>query len=141
MMINHLRDYFLTCPLLHDGFAMNVDFLSTNGVEYSIDTMPYNPVVETYIDGSSIRKCNFIFASREHYNQDSTQNLENIQFYENLIEWIENNNVLNILPKLDLGQTALKLSVNTAGYILDENLKTARYQIQCSLEYLQERNS
>ena len=138
-MINHIRDYFATCPLLSTNRALNVDFLSKDITEYSIETEPHTLIVETYIDGSSIRKCNFIFASREFYNQDSMQNLENIQFYDNLISWIENNNLKGILPTLDEGQTALEISVNTAGYLLDEDLKTARYQIKCSLEYQQER--
>lgn len=138
-MIEYLIDYFLTCPFLRDGVALNVDFLSVDGIEYSIDTMPYNPVVVSYIDGSSIKKCNFIFSSREYYNQDTNQNVENLKFYENLMVWIENNNIKGFLPSLGKGQTALRLDINTAGYLLDENLKTARYQIQCSLEYLQER--
>ena len=61
-MINHIRDYFATCPLLSTNRALNVDFLSKDITEYSIETEPHTLIVETYIDGSSIRKCNFIFA-------------------------------------------------------------------------------
>lgn len=138
-MINHLREYFSTCPLLKNGVALNVDFLSVGGVEYSINSTPYNPIIETYIDGSSVRRFEFIFASREHYNVESNQNIANIQFYENLTNWIDENNIKGILPILENGQKAQKIEVKTAGYLFDENQKTARYQIQCSLEYLQER--
>lgn len=138
-MINHLREYFLKCPLLTENVALNVDFLSVDGIEYSIDSMPHSPIIETYIDGSTVRQYNFIFSSREYYNQDNKQNSKNIEFYEKLSQWIENNSLKGILPTLDSGQTPLKLSVNTAGYLFDEDLKTARYQIQCSLEYQQER--
>lgn len=137
-MINALRNYFLDCPLLRDGVNLNVDFLSVNGVEYTINTTPYNPIKETYIDGTSIRQCDFIFASREYYNNESNQNLDNLKFYENLSDWILSNNRKGILPTLPSGKIAEEIEVLTAGYLFDENQKTARYQIQCRLTYLQE---
>ena len=39
-IIQSLRDYFLTCPLMGDS-AINVDYLPEGpAVEYSIDTTP-----------------------------------------------------------------------------------------------------
>lgn len=136
-LVNDLRTYFLTCPLLKENSALNVDFLSVDGVEYSIDTVPTETTIERYVDGSRLCQYSFVFASRENYNADSLQNIENIAFYEKLEKWIDQNNLKRNLPKLFDG-TAQKIEVTTAGYLFDENMTTARYQIQCRLVYIQE---
>ena len=51
-LINDVRTYFLKCPLLKSGSALNIDFLAVDGVEYSIDSVPTNPTIETYIKGT-----------------------------------------------------------------------------------------
>lgn len=136
-LVNDLRNYFLSCPLLKENSALNVDFLSVDGIEYSIDTVPTETTIERYVDGSRLCQYSFVFASRENYNADSLQNIENIAFYEKLEAWINQNNLKRNLPKL-LDGTAQKIEVTTAGYLFDENMTTARYQIQCRLIYIQE---
>ena len=136
-LVNALRNYFLSCPLLKENSALNVDFLSVDGIEYSIDTVPTETTIERYVDGSRLCQYSFVFASRENYNADSLQNIENIAFYEKLEAWINQNNLKRNLPKL-LDGTAQKIEVTTAGYLFDENMTTARYQIQCRLIYIQE---
>lgn len=136
-LVNDLRNYFLTCPLLKENSALNVDFLSVDGIEYSIDTVPTETTIERYVDGSRLCQHNFVFASRENYSADSLQNIENVAFYEKLEKWINQNNLKRNLPKL-LDGTAQKIEVTTAGYLFDENMTTARYQIQCRLTYIQE---
>ena len=45
-IIQSLRDYFLTCPLMGDS-AINVDYLPEGPeVEYSIDTTPATEIVK-----------------------------------------------------------------------------------------------
>lgn len=136
-LVNDLRNYFLSCPLLKENSALNVDFLSVDGIEYSIDTVHTETTIERYVDGSRLCQYSFVFASRENYNADSLQNIENIAFYEKLEAWINQNNLKRNLPKL-LDGTAQKIEVTTAGYLFDENMTTARYQIQCRLIYIQE---
>lgn len=136
-LVNDLRNYFLSCPLLKENSALNVDFLSVDGIEYSIDTVTTETTIERYVDGSRLCQYSFVFASRENYNADSLQNIENIAFYEKLEAWINQNNLKRNLPKL-LDGTAQKIEVTTAGYLFDENMTTARYQIQCRLIYIQE---
>ena len=133
-LVNDLRNYFLTCPLLKENSALNVDFLSVDGIEYSIDIVPTETTIERYVDGSRLCQYSFVFASRENYNADSLQNIENIAFYEKLEAWINQNNLKRNLPVLSAG-TAQKIEVTTAGYLFDENMTTARYQIQCQLKY------
>ncbi len=138
-LINDVRTYFLKCPLLKSGSALNIDFLAVDGVEYSIDSVPTNPTIETYINGAKKCQFTFCFASREHYNADSDQNLQNITFYEKLADWIYINNLYRNIPVIsDNEKSAETIEVLSAGYIFDENMTTAQYQIQCRLIYLQE---
>lgn len=54
-LINSIRDYILTCPFLSD-WRVNVDYLG-DGMEYSIDPLPCDPVIQRYTDGG--RRSNF----------------------------------------------------------------------------------
>ena len=88
-IIQSLRDYFLTCPLMGDS-AINVDYLPEGPeVEYSIDTTPATEIVKQYIDGSSVRQYLFVIRSVNDYGPDVLQNLANSGFYENLAAWLE----------------------------------------------------
>ena len=67
-IIQAIRDYIAACPLLHEGAIVGVDRLGAQGVAYTIDTTPCEPVVRQYVDGGSMRQFLFVFASREAYD-------------------------------------------------------------------------
>ena len=82
-IIQGLTDYFMKCPLLKDG-VFRVDALGNEAVEYTIETGVVSPVIQEYLDGSSIRQYKFTFGSREYYSLDRLENIQNSTFYENL---------------------------------------------------------
>ena len=51
------------------------------------------------------------------------------------IEWIAEQDLNGKLPKLPEGLTPLSVKVLSSGYAIDNDTKTARYQIQCQLKY------
>ena len=57
--------------------------LCDEAVEYVIETGIASPIVQNYIDGSSIRQYQFNFGSREYYSLDRVENIQNSTFYEN----------------------------------------------------------
>lgn len=137
-IIESIREYMSECPLLENG-NINVDFLSSDNIEYTIETVPCEPVIKHYIDGSSLRQYEFIVASREFYGTDVVQNIQNSAFYEKLAEWIENNSRNKILPVMENEkQSADKIEILTHGSLISEDAKTAVYQIQLRLIYFQE---
>ncbi len=137
-IIESIREYMSECPLLSEG-NINVDFLGSENIEYSIETVPCEPVIKYYVGGSSLRQYEFIIASREFYGTDVVQNIQNSAFYEKLAEWIENNSRNKILPVLENEkQSAQKLEILTHGALISEDAKTAVYQIQLRLVYIQE---
>ena len=137
-IIESIREYMSRCPLLSEG-NINVDFLGSENIEYSIETVPCEPVIKYYVGGASLRQYEFIIASREFYSTDVVQNIQNSAFYEKLAEWIEEKSRNKILPVLENEkQSAQKLEILTHGALISEDAKTAVYQIQLRLIYIQE---
>ena len=133
-LIESIRNYILGYPELKEGCLL-VDILGSEPVEYMVETVPCDPVYTRYVDGSCMKQFLFIFASREYYGADVTQNIENLGFYENFEDWIEEQNYAGTLPDLGEGREAVSIEVLTRGYSLSEDESTARYQIQLRLIY------
>lgn len=136
-VVESLYNYFDKCELLDPNSKINIDLLEQDIVGYSIETVPCNPIVKSYRDGSSKKQYMFIFASREYYG-DNLTNIANSRFYENLTDWISQQTRNGNLPELPLGYEPLDLRVTSSGYVIDNDTKSARYQIQCRLKYYQE---
>jgi len=132
-IIECIRDYVMTFPELKDGCLM-VDYLSDTAIEYTVEAVPCDRIFRKYTDGGAVKQFLFIFASREFYNADVNQCIENLAFYEQFENWIESRNLDGIYPDLD-GRTPVSLDVLTSGYSFDADPDTARYQIQLRLLY------
>lgn len=141
MIIDNLQKYISTCPYLEEfNKLVNVNYLHSETTSYSIEEVPCNPILKRYLDGSSKRQYDFIFASRESYGQDVFQNIDNSGFYEEFSNWIEEQSLNDNLPKLDAGE-AIKIEVSTTGYAFQTEVDKARYQIQLKLIYLKKREA
>lgn len=133
--IEAIRDYFMKCPILKEG-SLNIDYLGSEAVQYSIETMiSGNPIVKQYTDGSSLRQYPFSFMSTEIYSQDVIDQLGTCGFYEELEQWIEENNKAGDLPEVEGIQ---QLEVIAPGYLFNADQTIARYQIQCRILYVKE---
>lgn len=136
MIIDSIRKFILQCPHLDElAKGVNVDYLDEDITSYSIEEAPTNPIVKRYIDGSSERQFEFIFASRESYGPEALQNIENSGFYEHFADWIEEKNKEGELPALERGLQARKIECTSTGYAFQTDEDRARYQIQLRLTY------
>lgn len=136
-IIQGITDYFLGCPLLKDG-VFYVDALGDEPVGYTIEPGITSPMVQEYIDGSSIRQHQFNFGSREYFSLDRLQNIQNSTFYEKLCDWIEEQSKAGILPDMPKGCQPEFIKVQAPGYMFDASMTTARYQVQLVLQYFKE---
>lgn len=137
-IIESLRTWFASCPLLKDGL-LNVDYLGADEVEYTIDAdQPTSPVLRNYTSGSSLRQFPFVFASRETYGADTLQNIANSGFYEELAAWVEQQSDAGDLPELDEYRIPQYIEVLSNGYPFDTGDNTARYQITMNFVYMQD---
>lgn len=136
-IIEGITNFFMQCPLLKDG-AFRVDALGDKGVEYTIETGIFTPIVRTYINGDTERIYQFNFGSREFYSLDRLQNIENSAFYENFATWVEEQDRTENYPEMPEKCYPRALTVLSPGYLYDGAMKNARYQIQLQLEYYKE---
>lgn len=121
---------------------LDVDFLDADADTYSVDTIPCEEVLKRYHDGSTRKQFQFAVSSRRFYDQNIAQNLDNLQFFEDLTAWVESKAHARQLPTMDKNRTAQKIVVTSTAYpfIVSEDGK-ARYQLQMRLEYFQQRSA
>lgn len=139
MIIEGIRNYIRTCPHLQEFdnvVRVNVNYLDSDTDSYSIEEVPSEPILKTYIDGSTIRQYQFVFTSREPYNSDVLNNIDNSGFYQNFADWIEEQNSLGNLPILNAELEPLEIKTTSIGYAFAISEDTAQYQIQLRLKYL-----
>lgn len=136
-IIEGISNYFLSCPLLKDG-VFRVNALGNEPVEYAIESAITSPVIQTYVDGSSIRQYQFNFNSREAYSMDRILAVQSESFYEEFCNWVEEQNSSGNLPEMPEGCEAQSLTVLAPGYMLDATMENAFYQVQLQLQYFKE---
>lgn len=116
-----------------------MDYLGENPAdnEVTIDAVPCKPILKQYSDGGSLRQFLFVIGSREYYSEDILQNILNNGLYEDLSEWITQQDRDGNLPQLDGGRFCQSIEALSTAYLLDENPLSnhARYQIQCRITY------
>lgn len=136
-MVGKLKEYFLNNVTLAEEFKnILADYLSEEATDYTIETIPIEPILKEYTDGSYLGQLTFQFGSREYYDDSDKQNIENLDFYEKFQKEIEYNNEHHILPDIEGIQSIECLSNGT---IQDVENKTAKYIIQMRITYYRER--
>lgn len=135
-IIKCIRDFIKKCPYLPDfKRSIGVDYLASDVQSYMVESVPCNPIVKWYVNGSSIRQFRFNFSSRETYSIDVLDNLSNSMFYENFQNWLEACTRAEDLPDLTDGKVARQIMATTPGYVYDTDQEKAQYMIQCNLIY------
>lgn len=137
-MIKSVRNYFIDCPLMIDR-KINVDYLGLEANQYTIDSVPVDTVIQQYADGGALKQFVFAIGSREYYNSDVINNIENSGFYELFSNWIAEQNDLGNLPVLPYNRVATNIETTTSGYLFSVDEDTGRYQIQLRLTYYEDK--
>lgn len=138
-MIDKIRDYIETCPYLDEFTAVNVEYLVDKVKAYSVnENAGYNPVLETYLNGSKLKQFNFSFDAKFYWNEEIQNNVDNSEFFENFSNWLEQNNDNDIFPDIE-GIKPITIGAITPGYIFATSADEAIYRIGCRLTYLKEK--
>ena len=135
-LIDSIRTFISSCPFMQD-WRVNVDYLG-DAMEYSIDPLPCDPIIQRYTDGGAKKQYQFAFTSKEEYDQDARINIENSGFYEQFAEWLESRSFAGELPDLETGKSPVRIETMNSGYLYDVDGENARYRIECRLIYEQE---
>ena len=108
-------------------------------IGYSIDPLPVDPVIKTYVDGGSKRQYAFAFSTKERFTGDEREAIENSGFLTDFTEWIEAQNSAGIFPELnDNKKNISDIEVTNSGFLFGMEPDYASYQIQCRFLYTQE---
>lgn len=129
--IHFIKEYIETCPYL-DGDKIDVDYLKEDINSYSINQTPTNPIVEKYINGTSIKQIAFDFVVTAPISSKSIINLANSKFCEDFMEWVEAQNSKKIFPDI---KGIFSIECTSPGYILQKTETTAIYIIQMNCKY------
>lgn len=147
-IIECVKEYMKKCPYLNELSKINVDYLNMgdNDFEYwSLEKIEAPTILKRNVLGTKTeRQCQFIIASRSFFNPlIDTQNIENLNLFENIEEWLLNNTKRKKLPILNDGETAISIEATSAGYLYGTNKENtiARYQMSCKLVYEKEEES
>ena len=102
--ITALRDWLKTCPLIAEeqdatGAAFRIAGLEEEATAFSIEDSPTDPIVESYISGRDLAK-NYLFLSRREFGETDVLTIENSGFFEQLADWVMEQNDCGILPDL-----------------------------------------
>lgn len=138
-VIDSLKEYFKTYPELETK-TIFVNFLKEKGSSFSIIPSPVQPLTVTNIDGSFTKRFAFQLVGRFSYSEEAKMNIRNSNFFQELEEWVIDNNENDILPILGEGYEPLSLMVTSNGYLMgiSPDGKTGQYQINFELTYEKE---
>ena len=134
LRVTKLRAYLMDIitELIGQYGEMNINFLSKEPNNYSLDKIPVNPTTEQWIIGNFLKRDVYSFRSRMNYSADTMTNIENIGFYETFEKIIKQKNDNNDLPDIDGIQSITCLNCGTLNRA---NTNTAEFDIQIQIEY------
>ena len=94
-LVESLKNYFNTYQGLQEE-TIFVNFLKEKGSSFSIIPSPTQPVTRYNIDGTYEKRFTFSLVGRFNYSQEIRMNIENSSFFQDLEEWLINNNEQDI---------------------------------------------
>ena len=115
------------------NYQINADMLSNKVGDYSLDKIPTDTEVESWIIGVAKRRDVYSFRSRKSYSQDTINNLKNIGFFEEFESIIKSNNDKGVLPEIDNIESIECLNCGTM--ISNDDGKTGTFDIQIQITY------
>lgn len=134
LRVTKLRAYLMDIitELIGQYGEMNINFLSNEPNNYSLDKIPVVTEVQKWITGDTLNRDVYSFRSRMNYSADTMTNIENIGFYETFEKLIKQKNDNNDLPEIDGIQS---ISCLNCGTMNNANTNTAEFDIQIQIEY------
>lgn len=138
LRISKLRQYLLSVidTITNDNTSqINANMLSNDINNYSLDKIPTNTEVESWIIGIVKRRDVYSFRSRMAYSEDTINNLKNIGFFEKFENIIKSNNDEGILPDIKGIESIECLNCGTMN---NAETNTAEFDIQIQLTYIED---
>jgi len=137
--LEKVRDYFYLFDGIGTESIIYGDYVPENAVNYSIVQAPSNQggFVRRFINDGGVKEFNFAFMVKQNYsmrNDVDKINFQNSKFFQDLEDWIEENNKSEIYPLIE---GAYKVEVLSTGFLfdVDEGGQFALYQMTARVLY------
>ena len=134
LRINKLRAYLMNVisEIVDSYKQLNIDFLSKDAGNFSLDKIPMQKVIDRWIVGSNLCQDTYSFRSRMNYSADVINNMKNIGFFETFEKKIYDRNKNRALPDIDGIESIECLN---CGSVNNANTNTAELDIQIRITY------
>ena len=136
--IQHLREWFRACPVLEKKNRMRVDYIAEKPTEYSIMASP--STIQYRENGLGeripldIQVQNYLFMSRNAYGSDIEQNIATEGLYQDIVNWVNEQNRKRNFPKVDEGEVR-SITATLTVQLAEVGTDNALYQIPIAIEY------
>jgi hypothetical protein len=136
LRVTKLREYlFSIIETLNEHYEqININFLSNEIDNYSLDKIPVQKEVERWITGITINHDIYSFRSRMNYSADVLSNISNIGFFEEFEKIIKEKNNNKNLPDIEGIQAIRCLNCGTMNHA---GTNTAEFDIQIEIDYME----
>lgn len=136
--VESIREWLAGCPALDAESPFSVDYFGGTPVEYAIFSVPsairYHDNVLGERVPDAVQAIDYIFGSIEAYGPDVAQNAANLKLYQDVVQWMLDQNAARNFPELAEGRiTAVEPTLT--GYPIEAAANTARYQINIKITY------
>lgn len=133
-----LRDWLRECPAILNINRFGVDFSGKDPTEYAIYSVPTTLRYKTDICGDvyfdSVQELNYIFACQFPFPIDVLQALENLGFFNDVMEWIYQQNMRKAFPEIAEGPV-ISIMPTLTPFMPSSTANAGRYQIQLKIKY------
>jgi hypothetical protein len=128
-------EWLMTCPHIKDLFFV---FSQTDDDDISLE--PSESVVETYIDGGTLRNYDVALACSKScsFEPNELENITNLVDFEQLGEWVEAQNASRNFPAFPPGECVQEIRVlpNESGFVTAQDETGGKFMLQFQIEYL-----
>ena len=93
-------------------------------------------MITEYFSGRDMAK-NYLFLSRREYGEADVLTVQNSGFFEQLTDWVMEQNDCHHLPALEAPRQPIGIAVTSTGYIVTSSAGSCRMQMQLRLTYYQ----
>lgn len=133
-----LRDWFRTCPAILNIHRFGVDYAGKDPTEYTIFSSPTTMKYKTDILGNvyfdPIQELNYALACTLPFSPDVLQNLANLGFFSEVMEWMYQQNISKNFPEIAEG-SVISIMPTLSPFVFDAAAGVGRYQIQLKIKY------
>lgn len=141
--VDSIKNYFNEFPLINEynrgeGYT-SIEWLDTENASFSIVVNPVQGTGSIGADilGNKTMQYSVMLNTMFPYNMDTEQAIANHSFYEDIIEWVDDNNRNKVFPQLNDDELPIGVFVQQTPYLfgVDPSNQYAQYSIIFQYQY------